>query len=63
MARRTFEVIDVTEILMHWHAQRCQPEFASSVGVDRKTVRKYTAPAKRRRHDAGRSGAERAAVG
>ena len=24
MARRTFEVIDVTEILMHWHAGRSE---------------------------------------
>ena len=45
MARRTFEVIDVTKLLVHWHAQRSQAEIASSLGVDRKTVRKYTAPA------------------
>src|SRR3954447_12603905 len=45
VARRTFEVIDVTEILVHWHAERSQAEIASSLGVDRKTVRKYTAPA------------------
>jgi transposase len=45
MARRTFEVIDVTEILVHWHAGRSQAEIAASLGVDRKTVRKYTAPA------------------
>ena len=38
-------MIDVTEILVHWHAQRSQAEIASSLGVDRKTVRKYTAPA------------------
>ena len=45
MARRTFEVIDVTEILVHWHAGRSQAEIGASLGVDRKTVRKYTAPA------------------
>jgi len=45
VARRTFEVIDVTEILVHWHAGRSQAEIATSLGVDRKTVRKYTAPA------------------
>jgi transposase len=45
VARRTFEVIDVTEILVHWHAGRSQAEIADSLGVDRKTVRKYTAPA------------------
>jgi transposase len=38
-------VIDVTEILVHWHAGRSQADIAASLGVDRKTVRKYTAPA------------------
>jgi len=38
-------VIDVTEILVHWHAGRSQAEIAASLGVDRKTVRKYTGPA------------------
>lgn len=38
-------MIDVTEILVHWHAGRSQAEIATSLGVDRKTVRKYTAPA------------------
>jgi hypothetical protein len=45
MARRTFDVIDVTEILMHWHAGRSKNEMAGSRGVDRKTLRKYIAPA------------------
>jgi len=45
MARRTFDVIDVTEILMHWHAGRSKNELAGSLGVDRKTLRKYIAPA------------------
>jgi len=45
MARRTFDVIDVTEILVHWHAGRSKSEIAESLGVDRKTIRKYTAPA------------------
>ena len=45
MARRTFDVIDVTEILMHWHAGRSKNEMAQSLGVDRKTLRKYVAPA------------------
>src|SRR5437763_16787531 len=45
MARRTFDVIDVTEILVHWHAGRSKNEMASSLGVDRKTLRKYIAPA------------------
>jgi len=38
-------VIDVTEILMHWHAGRSKNEMAASLGVDRKTLRKYIAPA------------------
>lgn len=45
MARRTFDVIDVVEILTHWYAGRSQNQLTASLGVDRKTVRKYTAPA------------------
>ena len=45
MARRTFDVIDVTEILVHWHAGRSLNELSGSLGVDRKTIRKYVAPA------------------
>jgi transposase len=45
MARRTFDVVDVTEILVHWHAGRSISEIAQSLGVDRKTIRKYVAPA------------------
>jgi transposase len=45
MARRTFDVVDVTEILIHWHAGRSQLQLSASLGVSPKTVRKYTAPA------------------
>jgi transposase len=45
MARRTFDVIDITEILVHWYAGRSKNEMAESLGVDRKTIRKYVAPA------------------
>lgn len=38
-------MVDITEILVHWHAGRSQNEIAASLGVDRKTIRKYTAPA------------------
>ena len=38
-------MIDVVEILQHWHAGRPKAVVASSVGVDRGTVRKYVAPA------------------
>lgn len=46
MARRTFDVVDVTEILIHWHAGRSINEVADSLGLDRKTVRKYIDPAR-----------------
>jgi transposase len=45
LARRAFEVIDVVEILQHWHAGRPKSVVAASVGVDPKTCRKYIAPA------------------
>jgi hypothetical protein len=38
MARRTFYVIDIVEILVHWHAGRSQHELAASLNVDRKTI-------------------------
>jgi transposase len=41
MARRTFDVVDVTEILIHWYAGRSKSELQDSLGVDRKTIRKY----------------------
>ena len=45
MPRRTFDVIDVVEILQHWHAGRSKTDVAAGVGVDRGTVRKYVAAA------------------
>jgi len=41
MARRQFQVIDVVEVLQHWHAGRPKTVVAASLGVDVKTVRKY----------------------
>lgn len=38
-------MIDVVELLVHWHAGRRVGELHSSLGVDPKTIRKYTAPA------------------
>ena len=38
-------MIDVVEILQHWHAGRPKLVLAASLGVDPKTVRKYVAPA------------------
>jgi transposase len=45
MARRTFKVVDVVEILQHWYAGRAKVEVARSLGVDAKTVRRYVAAA------------------
>jgi transposase len=45
MARRTFGVIDIAEILVHWHAGRSKNQIAASLGVHRRTVSKYVAPA------------------
>src|SRR4029077_7162286 len=45
MARRTFDVVDIIEILVHWHAGRKNSEIAQSLGGDRKTTRKYVAAA------------------
>ena len=45
MARRAFEVIDIGEILVHWHAGRSKNQIAASLGVDRRTISKYVAPA------------------
>ena len=38
-------MVDITEILVHWHAGRPISEIARSLGVDRNTVRKYAAAA------------------
>jgi transposase len=45
VARRAIKVIDVVELLVHWHAGRRVGELSSSLGVDPKTVRKYVGPA------------------
>jgi hypothetical protein len=44
MARRSFDVIDIVEILVHWYAGRSKNEMAASLGIDRKTIRKYLGP-------------------
>jgi len=38
-------MIDVVEVLEHWHAGRPKLVIAESLGLDVKTVRKYVAPA------------------
>ena len=37
-------MVDLIEIYVHWYAGRSQVQIAQSLGVDRKTVRKYLAP-------------------
>lgn len=38
-------MVDITEIYVHWYAGRSRSEVAASLGVDRKTIGKYLAPA------------------
>ncbi|MGW1289630.1 IS21 family transposase [Streptomyces sp. NPDC002586] len=38
-------MVDITEIYVHWYAGRSKSGLAASLGVDRKTVRKYLKPA------------------
>ncbi|MFE4924734.1 IS21 family transposase [Streptomyces sp. NPDC056661] len=38
-------MVDITEIYVHWYAGRSKSELAASLGVDRKTIRKYLMPA------------------
>ena len=45
MARRMFAVVDVVELLRHWQAGDSVSQMARALGLDRKTVRKYTARA------------------
>lgn len=44
MGRRSFDVVDLLELFTHWEAGRSQSQIADSLNLDRKTVRKYTAP-------------------
>ena len=37
-------MIDLTEVYVHWWAGRSQVQISESLGIDRKTVRKYLAP-------------------
>jgi transposase len=45
MARRSIVMFDLVELFTHWHAGRSQVQLSESLGVDRKTIRKYLAPA------------------
>jgi hypothetical protein len=45
MARRSIVMFDLIELFTHWHAGRSQVQLSESLGIDRKTIRKYLAPA------------------
>jgi hypothetical protein len=45
MARRSFDMFDLIELFTHWHAGRSQRQLAESLGIDRKTIAMYLAPA------------------
>jgi transposase len=45
MGRRSFDVVDLTELFVHWEAGRSQVQIGESLNLDRKTVRKFLAPA------------------
>ena len=45
MGRRSFDVVDLMELFVHWEAGRSQVQIGESLDLDRKTVRKYLAPA------------------
>lgn len=53
VGRRSFAVRDIAEILQHWHAGRPLKAVARSLGIDRKTVRKYAALAQQAGFAAG----------
>jgi hypothetical protein len=38
MARRTFTVVDIVEIYIHWYAGRSKSQLATSLGVDRHSL-------------------------
>ncbi len=43
MAGKAFHVVDIAEILMHWHAGCSIREIANSLGVARNTGARYVA--------------------
>jgi len=45
MGRKSFAVMDLIELFAQWEAGRSQVQISESLGWDRKTIRKYLAPA------------------
>ena len=62
MARRTFDVIDVAEILVHWHAGRSLNEMARAWGWTARRCGSTSRPAVGGGHRAGRAREERGGV-
>jgi hypothetical protein len=44
--KRTFDMTDLVEIMAHWYSGRSYSQVARSLGIDRGTVVKHTAPAR-----------------
>ena len=45
VARRSWNVTDFVEMFRHWNAGRSQVQIYQALNIDRKTIRKYLAPA------------------
>jgi hypothetical protein len=45
VARRSWNVTDFVEMFRHWNAGRSQVQIYKALNIDRKTIRKYLAPA------------------
>src|SRR6476646_5061399 len=45
MGRKSCAVVDLIELFAQWEAGRSQVQISESLGWDRKTIRKYLAPA------------------
>lgn len=51
-------MVDIIEIYVHWYAGRSKSTVATSLGIDRKTLRNYLRPAERAGIVPGRSADE-----
>ena len=56
-------MFDLIELFTHWQAGRSQCSCRQSLGIDRKTIRKYLAPAIAEWYRARRGATDRRAVG
>jgi hypothetical protein len=54
MGRRTFDVVDLTELFVHWEAGRSQVQIGERLNLDRKTGAEVLGPGGGRRAGAGR---------